>query len=329
MHAHRPKRNWTLIVCIAILVVVTLNGFVAWWHYLVEAPAVQKIIAPAEAKGQYALLRPDIANLDVDTFLEQQKLAVINMRPLRDQLRALLNQSTTIGTYGVYVEDLQTGAWLGLSERDLFFPASLAKMPIVVAIYKKVQDGGLMLGQNIVITEKDIDARFGTLAYVEPGTEFTVEELIKYALVDSDNTAMRALLHQLTIDEIMEARLAMGLNWPKEKDDVTRASPREYANMFRSLYIASYLRRPFANQMLSLLADTPFDNQLVGGLPTNVRVSHKYGVTPDEESTHDCGIVYLEQKNYLICVMSKGAPVETADRMIAEISKETYEFMNK
>lgn len=328
-HVHKPKHNWTLILCVVILAVVILNGFVAWYHFLVEAPRVNAVLNPEAKQTRFELIRPDIAALEVEDFLKIQHQGTISMVALKKNILEVVDDPMLTGEYAVYVEDLNTGAWMGLNEREKFFPASLAKMPIVVAVYKKIQDGLLSPSDNVVITAEDIDARFGTLAFAEPGTEYTINELIQYALVKSDNTAARTLLHQLSADDVMEARLAMGLDWPKEKEDVTRASPKEYANMFRSLYLSTYLRRVFSNEILSLLADTPFDAQLAAGLPANVRLSHKYGVTPDEESTHDCGIVYLETHDYLICAMSRGASVEEANKVIRAVSKVTYEHMSE
>ncbi len=154
-----------------------------------------------------------------------------------------------------------------------------------------------------------------------------MKSLITETLQKSDNTAGRALLRQLNTDEMMSARTAMGLDWPKDRDALTKASPKEYANIFRSLYVSTYLRRTFSNSILSILADTPHQNQLPAGLPPEVKISHKFGVTPYGQSSHDCGIVYLEKKDYLICVMSENATSSEADRIIADISKITYEFM--
>jgi beta-lactamase class A len=325
---HSRKRNWTLIICSITLLFVVVNSGIAWWHALVIAPQLVNSKAPAEAKSQYDLIRPDLAALDVKDFLEVQHQGTISMIDLKKSIVEVVSNPSLQGTYAIYVEDLTTGSWVGLNEREKYFPASLAKMPIIVAIYKQIQEGTLTLNQAIVIESRDIDTRFGPLAFTESGASFTIADLIKYALVQSDNTAARALLRQLTVDEVMEARLAMGLDWPKAQDDVTRASPKEYANMFRSLYVSSYLRRAFSNEILSLLADTPFDEQLAAGLPTGVRMSHKYGVTTEEDSTHDCGIVYLPNHHYLICAMSKGAGVEEANQVIALLSKETYEYMS-
>ncbi len=324
----KPKRNWTLIVCVLILFIVLVNGSVAWWHTLILTP---QLIGQnsAEKENQFELIRPDIAALEVNDFLEIQKTGTVSLTGLRTEMLALLNDPAVHGNYALYVEDLTTGAWMGLNEREKFFPASLAKLPIVVAIYKRIQDGMISPSDKIKLEATDIDSRFGTLGFVEPGAEYTIKDLIYYTLVQSDNTAARTLLNQLSLDDVMEARLAMGLDWPKEKDDVTKASVKEYANMFRSLYLSTYLRRVFSNEILSLLADTPFEEQLVSGIPSSIRLAHKYGVTPDEESTHDCGIVYLKDHHYIICAMSKGATVEEANRVIGSASKVTYEFMTK
>ena len=106
-------------------------------------------------------------------------------------------------------------------------------------------------------------------------------------------------------------------------------STKEYTNFFRSLYISSYLRRPLSEFALSLLITTEFSSQIPAGLPQGVRVAHKLGINSDEKIFHDCGIVYLPQKHYLLCVMSKNSTQEESDRVISNVSKAVYAYRSK
>ena len=66
-------------------------------------------------------------------------------------------------------------------------------------------------------------------------------------------------------------------------------------------------------------------------LPEEVKVAHKIGTYDATDQIHvqsDCGIVYIPERNYLLCVMVKGDdPI--ASRIIGDISKVTYNFVTK
>ncbi|MBI4151120.1 hypothetical protein HY492_03270 [Candidatus Woesearchaeota archaeon] len=63
------------------------------------------------------------------------------------------------------------------------------------------------------------------------------------------------------------------------------------------------------------------------GIATEVKVAHKVGFWKDDKQNHDCGIVYLPEKNYLICVMSRNTEFADASRVTTDISRAVYQFM--
>jgi hypothetical protein len=150
--------------------------------------------------------------------------------------------------------------------------------------------------------------------------------LINYLVKESDNTALIALNNLLNEDEINTARLALGLPHINP-NNVTLLSPKQYSNSFRSLYFSTYLNREFSQLALSILSDTDYRTQLVTGVPTDVKVSHKYGAYRNGGYFHDCGIIYLPKKPYMLCIMSHDSSKEEADRVISELSSMIYNFV--
>ena len=121
---------------------------------------------------------------------------------------------------------------------------------------------------------------------------------------ESDNTAFFTLNNDiLTPDEVLEARLAMGL--PPPEDPYTTMSPKSYTNILRSLYLSSYLRRPFSEKALSIMLETDFDSGIPAFLPHDIKIAHKIGFYQQGGYFHDCGIIYLPYKPYSLCIMSK------------------------
>ncbi|MEK6825260.1 MAG: serine hydrolase [Nanoarchaeota archaeon] len=119
------------------------------------------------------------------------------------------------------------------------------------------------------------------------------------------------------------------LGLPPPENDITTVTPKEYINLFRSLYISSYLRRPFSEFALSLLLHTEFTSQIPAGLPPDVKVAHKVGINREEKIFHDCGIIYLPKKNYLLCMMSKNSTQEESDRVMSAVSRTIYDYLSR
>jgi beta-lactamase class A len=279
-----------------------------------------------EQQNDFQLLSPTVAWLTLDDFLVQQKKLIISFANLKPILNSTITQNVN-GLFGLYLEDLTTGAWLGINEKDTFVPASLLKLPVMTAVLKKIEKGELNLDDKIKLDSNDIDFQQGSLAYKGAGFEVSIKELLRLMIKESDNTAYFTFVRRLVSpNELIEAALAMGL---PSLEETNRISPKEYANMLRGLYYSSYMRRTFSELALSLMLETDFNSQLPSGIPRNVPISHKIGMYYDGGYYHDCGIIYLPEKPYILCVMSLNSTLEEANNVISYASKEVYNYMAK
>ncbi|MCX6820816.1 MAG: serine hydrolase, partial [Candidatus Aenigmarchaeota archaeon] len=172
----------------------------------------------------FDLLSARVAWLGANQFVQAQKAMIITYAPMK---QALLNYRTANGIadrYSIYYEDLTTGASVGIDEKNTFVPASLLKMPTVVAILKKVEIGSLSLDDTVTLAPDMIDTESGDLAGMGAGYVITVRQLLNYTTAKSDNTALWALDSLLTIQEYTDARAAIGLPYTSRMND-TIVSP--------------------------------------------------------------------------------------------------------
>jgi beta-lactamase class A len=275
------------------------------------------------------LLSPQIAWLDTKTFIDQQKSFTISYLEIKPKIIEMVTKNVS-GHYGVYVEDLTTGAWLGVNEKEEFTPASMYKVPIMVAILKQVEKGNLKLDDKIKLRQEDINLDSGSLGLKGAGYNATIKELLSEMIQDSDNTAFFTLANRvITYDQHVEALLAVGLPEPNKSNSVAMITPKETGNMFRALYFSSFLRRTFSQLALSILSETAYDSNLRAQIPNEIKISHKVGFFESQKLHNDCGIVYLTKKPYIICIMSKNSSKEEASRIIKEVSQTIYEFTTK
>lgn len=313
---------------ILIIIIVLLLSVIALFYFNIKLKSdyeisKQKVRA---LNNNFELISPSIAWMETENFLAQQKIYTINYRDLKQQV---INQLATSPneTYGFYFEDLNTGSWIGINEKERFMPMSLFKVPLMVSVLEKVQEGEISLDQKTIVKPEDLDSDSGSLASKGAGYEITVKELLTTMIQESDNTAMRILAARFTTNEdYLKTIIIMGLPQPSEQQSI---SPKEYINMFRSLYFSTYLRRPFSETALTILLDTKFNSQLPAGVPDYIKISHKVGTDSVRGFYHDCGIVYFPNSPYLICIMSQNTTQEKADKMISTLSRIVYEYKVK
>jgi beta-lactamase class A len=261
-------------------------------------------------------------------FTESQNDILINFTPLRTAMREYLAKQDD--QIGVYFEYLPSGTSIGVNDQMEVRLASLIKVPVVMAVYKDIESGSLSLNKVVTIEQKDLDPRFGNLWKRGVGTKLTVREVVNINLVESDNTATRMLVRQLSpgaIDGVFDA-----LDLPKDREGGAAViSPKSYASILRSLYLSSYLERTHSNEILDILTRTNFNEQIPAGVPKDVRVAHKIGIfeSATAQPVHnDCGIVYVPNRPYALCVMV-GGNEEAARKHMQYLSKMVYGYIER
>src|SRR5215212_983354 len=98
------------------------------------------------------------------------------------------------GVAGLYVWNLNSDFGYGIRPDEQFFTASIIKVPIMVAVYRKVDEGDLDFSQQVEIKDEDWAAGAGWLQWKKPGTKETVGDMLVLMMTNSDNVAANALV---------------------------------------------------------------------------------------------------------------------------------------
>ncbi len=111
---------------------------------------------------------------------------------LRDQLVEI--EEKLDGNLGVYVKALHDNTSLNYNADRKWYLASTVKVPIAIAILKKVEAGELSLDDEITLSKSDFVDGSGDLLWQKPGTKYTVKTLLEKMIKNSDNTAADMLI---------------------------------------------------------------------------------------------------------------------------------------
>lgn len=256
--------------------------------------------------------------------------------PLRDMLtrkKGEWKEAQKISHISVYFRDLSPGPRFGVGEYDEFHPASLAKVPIMIAyLHEADLDPGL-LDQTLSFTgslntnpnlERSEES-------IQPNTPYSIRELLTKMIVYSDNYSHALLTRELNSPTPLSAYYTfrdLDVRTMMFAPKADYVSIQEYGNLFVILYNTGYLSKEMSQLALDLLSKATFTEGLVAGVPEGTRVAHKFGnreLENGEVQLHDCGIVYHPSTPYLLCVMTSGFDLTFEKEVIADVSRTVYE----
>lgn len=258
----------------------------------------------------------------------------------KNELIDLINDKTKngdINSSAIYFRDLNNGPWFGINEKEMFLPASLLKVPIMMTYYKFAESDPQILTKKIKFQTK-YTLEQNKIQFIAPeqeielGKEYTVAELIERTIKYSDNQALVLLNNNMPDNYLKNLFKILGV-----EDDVLKRpngtlSVKSYATFFRILYNTSYLNHEYSEKALQLLSEVSYNKALRAGVPQEIIVAHKFGESGydnGERELHDCGIIYHPQKPYMLCIMTKGKDLDKMENTIKDISRFTYDQVNK
>lgn len=291
------------------------NVFLAW--RLVVAPKT------ANTAEVYPLLARRL-------WVEEPNDILIDFAPLRLQIQDYLEKSG-IG-HSFYFEYLPTGTSIRDGENKELVGASLMKIPVVMDLFKAAEQGKIDLDKPVTVELGDVslDEQFGNPNSLKEGEIITLREAAKTTLEDSDNTAaqivFRSTTDLLTVSDHAINNLDIEKSTRNEgQGDLALIGARAYSSILKCLYFSCFLSPEHSQEILTLLTETTSANRLKAGVPDNVNVAHKFGSFSDITQS-DCGIIYLEKRHYLLCLMMETN--NSVDKYFVDISRMTYEYIS-
>lgn len=306
------KKNIKVFFLISIIINFLFISYVLF-------PPFPKKSIPKDRLSDYPLLSPRI-------FAENQNDILINFLPLRNKLKEI---TANYGdTFSLYFEYLPTGTSIGINEKAELSAASLIKLPVVMAYFHQKEHTSLQFTETKVkIQEKEIDKGFGTLWQKGAGAEITLEEAVRLALVESDNTAALVLADHIAEESLKEVYEGLDIDLIFKNNRVI-ISAKQYASILKALYFSAVLSKESSQEILDILTKTKFSDKLPAGIDKDIPVAHKIGILELEDSKlyQDCGIVYIPKRSYLLCIFSQSDKNTARERMKA-ISSEVFTYL--
>lgn len=249
---------------------------------------------------------------------------------LKTKIENAIDQATGIEDVSVYFYDFTTKEAVGVNENKQYPPASLYKVPLMMSYFKLAESKPEVTQQQFMrVTEKDENAgQFYKPKEVMPlNVPKTSDETINYMIAYSDNIATNILYNYLGEDQVRKTFNDFGIELQTKIQDQS-ISPKDYTKFLIALHDKTYLDPVLSDVAIDFLKKSDFKKGLQDDVPEVI--AHKFGTPPligKSYQLHDCGIVYVPDHPYALCVMSKGKSREQLESVVQSISHATYEWV--
>lgn len=270
-----------------------------------------------------------------------QNTAANKQQVLWDKLEAdITNVDQNLdGVMGIAIEDLTTGQKYLLHGDDVFAQASSIKVAVLAELYHQVQTGKLKLNDLYTVQASDLVADSDIMGGLTPGvTRITLRDLATMMVAVSDNSAANVLIDRVGMENVNALMDSMGLphtRLRRKMMDVKAAAegrenistPTEMMTLLEQIYRGKVLNKELTDDFFKVLT-THKESFIPRELPDDLKIANKPGEL--EGVRNDCGIVFVPNRPYIICVMTGYLRRERdGEQAISEVSGAAYRMFDR
>jgi beta-lactamase class A len=257
--------------------------------------------------------------------------------------------ATAKGRVGVDAVVLETGKTVSLVPDEHFPMQSVCKLPIAMAVLAQVDAGKLKLDQIVRVGKSDLVGpnMYSPIRDKNPnGTKLSVQELIRFAVGESDGTASDVLFRLvggagavrqylvgqgITDITLINTENELGLDWANQYRNWS--TPRAATTLLRALQEQKALSSGSRALLLKIMTESiPGADRLKGGLPAGTPIAHKTGTSGSRDgitaAINDVGIITLPNGQHLLIavfVSDSPADLKTRESVIAQIVRVVWD----
>ncbi len=243
------------------------------------------------------------------------------------------------GVLGVAILDLGSGRKFVLHGDDVFPQASSIKIAVLAELYRQAQAGKLKLTDLYTVQAADLVPDSTIMGGLTPGvTRITLRDLATMMVAVSDNSATNVLIDRVGMENVNALMDSLGLphtRLRRKMMDLKAASegrenistPAEMMTLLEDLYRGKVLNKEMTADFFVMLS-TPKSSFIPRDLPEGLKIANKPGEL--EGVRNDSGVVFVENRPYVICVMTTYLHRERdGEDAIAKISAAAYRMFDR
>ena len=221
------------------------------------------------------------------------------------------------GRVGYYVEDLEQGKTIAHDADSLFPTASLIKVPIMLALFDRIERGELSYTDDVTFHDSLRYSRSDLIGKLESGSQVSLSKLVMLMITTSDNTASLWLQELAGGGTAINAFLdAHGYPYTRVNSrtagrEADRAifgwgqtTPREMATMLKEIREATLLGPAASEEMYRVLTRIFWNDEALSVLPPWIQAASKQGAVSDSRS--EAVLVNGPEGDYVFALITDG-----------------------
>lgn len=305
------KRQRNLLISVLGIVLCCFAALYGIDRSGVKVLAEQEKVAQAQTRKE---------NNQAETMAEYKKMQEQLFKKIQaaiDKRKDLKAESIAISFY-----DIDSGTKLNLNGSTVFAAGSTTKVAVALDVADKIKAGEMSGSDMVYYHQSDYEEGTGYLiSHLDEAKAITVDKLLEYMLVYSDNIATNMFYRILgdydgTREYIKEHYLS---DFDTSDNNLT---PDEGIQLLTILY-ENKGKNEYYDKIIDYLKNTDFPERLETTKTADV-LAHKIGSV--DNSIHDMGIFYTEHP-YMLAMFTTG--LDDAPGDISSLSNEIYDLMTK
>ena len=231
------------------------------------------------------------------------------MQGLKSQLISLMREYPMIKP-AVYVWEYENGKYVDINGDSLYSAASIIKLPVLVRLFKSIEANQFTIYDDMLLTDYYQSPGSGNLQYARTGVKYTIDQLAKTMIQDSDNTSTNMLMSKLGgMDDINIGLRDWGISktyvrtWLPDLKGTNKTTAKDMAKILYNLDNPGFLNINSREYIIDYMSHVKNNRLIAAGLGNGALFVHKTGDIGT--MLGDAGIVYAPNgKKYIVVILA-------------------------
>lgn len=231
------------------------------------------------------------------------------MKGLKSQLLSLMREYPMI-TPAIYVWEYENGRFVDINGDKIYSAASIIKLPVLVRLFKSIEANQLTIYDEMLLTDYYQSSGSGNLQYARTGVKYSLDQLARTMIQDSDNTSTNMIMSKLGgMDDINIGLRDWGISktyvrtWLPDLKGTNKTTAQDMAKILYNLDNPGFLNINSREYIIDYMSHVKNNRLIAAGLGEGALFVHKTGDIGT--MLGDAGIVYAPNgKKYIVVILA-------------------------
>ena len=231
------------------------------------------------------------------------------MTGLKNQLQGLMKEYPMVKP-AIYVWEYENGKYVDINGDELYSAASIIKLTVLVRLFKSIEANQMTIFDDMLLTDYYQSSGSGNLQYAQTGRKYTLDQLAKTMIQDSDNTSTNMIMSKLGgMDDINIGLRDWGISktyvrtWLPDLKGTNKTTAKDMAKILYNLDNPGFLNINSREYIIDYMSHVKNNRLIAAGLGDGALFIHKTGDIGT--MLGDAGIVYAQNgKKYIVVILA-------------------------